>query len=202
MDVEGGLYHLLSLVGTLALTKKFYSYGKYKQKKINYPIIDMHYKDKKVLNQLSLAINKIIDKNTVIVCIGTNKIVGDSLGPVVGTLLKRNNFSHPVYGTLENPIHALNLEESLKNITSKHPYSNLLAIDAAVGCARNIGNIRVRRGSIYPGKGAGKKLPSVGNCSIVGIVEEFDKTHLQNVSLDFVMELAELISSSIVLSYK
>ena len=37
-----------------------------------------------------------------IVCIGTDKCIADSLGPLVGTMLTKNNICIDVYGTLEN----------------------------------------------------------------------------------------------------
>ena len=37
---------------------------------------------------LSSIIKDVIDENTVIVCIGTDRAIGDALGPLVGTMLK------------------------------------------------------------------------------------------------------------------
>ena len=53
----------------------------------------------------------------VFVCIGTDRSTGDSLGPLIGTLLVEKNI-HPfhIYGSLENPIHALNLADKLSEI--------------------------------------------------------------------------------------
>ena len=50
----------------------------------------------------------------IFVCIGTDRSTGDSLGPLVGYKLKylsKNNIY--IYGTLENPIHAKNMVDSL-----------------------------------------------------------------------------------------
>ena len=56
-----------------------------------------------------------------IVCIGTDRSTGDSLGPLVGTMLQEKTLSHfHVYGTLEEPIHAVNLEEKINAIRSIH----------------------------------------------------------------------------------
>ena len=56
----------------------------------------------------------------VFVCIGTDRSTGDSLGPLIGTLLEEKSI-HPfhVYGTLDHPIHALNLAEKLIEIKDK-----------------------------------------------------------------------------------
>ncbi|NSJ87437.1 DUF1256 domain-containing protein [Blautia hansenii] len=46
----------------------------------------------------------------VILCIGSDRITGDSLGPLVGHSLSRFSLPHArVYGTLDRPVHALNL---------------------------------------------------------------------------------------------
>ena len=66
--------------------------------------------------EIAEFLKKYIKPQTIIVCIGTDKCIGDCLGPLVGTLLKENSFPIPIYGTLANPIHALNLEKSIYEI--------------------------------------------------------------------------------------
>ena len=54
-----------------------------------------------------------------------------------------------------------------------------------------------------PGKGVGKKLPQIGHYSIVGIVDKIDENNrfsFNNVRLSFILELAEIISLSLLLS--
>ena len=139
----------------------------------------VNYKREDVTHILSSILKNIISDNTVIICIGTDRAIGDALGPLVGTMLKNSDFKYPVYGTLDNPIHALNIYESIEKIKSKHSSSQFLAIDACLGSASNIGNIQIREGPILPGKGVGKKLPQVGTYSIVGIVDKIDENILQ-----------------------
>ena len=139
----------------------------------------------------------------IFLCIGTDRAIGDSLGPLVGTMLKNSNYKYPVYGTLDKPIHALNIYESLDMIKKKHPNGNFLAIDACLGAKGNIGNLQIRKGPILPGKGVGKKLPEIGNYSIVGIVDKVDENNkfsFNNVRLSFILELAEIVALSIILS--
>ena len=51
----------------------------------------------------------------VFVCIGSDRITGDSLGPLVGHQLSRYHWKNIyVYGTLNEPVHALNLETTLE----------------------------------------------------------------------------------------
>ena len=93
----------------------------------------VNYSDDDVIQMLSSVLKTIINENTIVVCIGTDRAIGDTLGPVVGTILKNSNFKYPVYGTLDNPIHALNIYESLDTIKNTHIQGNFLAIDACLG---------------------------------------------------------------------
>lgn len=163
----------------------------------------INYKQDNVVQVLSTTLKNIIDENTVVVCIGTDRAIGDTLGPLIGTMLKNSDFKFPVYGTIEKPIHALNIYECIDEIKNTHPNGNFLAIDACLGSKSNIGVIQIREGPILPGKGVGKKLPQIGHHSIVGIVDKIDENNkfsFNNVRLSFILELAEIISLSILLS--
>ena len=109
----------------------------------------------------------------VFMCIGTEKVFSDSLGPRVGTLL---NESMPtpafVYGMKEQNITAENLLYCYSFIKSMHPESKIVVIDAAVGSPEQIGKIQISDGGITPGAATNKNLPLVGDISIVGIVAD------------------------------
>jgi putative sporulation protein YyaC len=163
----------------------------------------VNYKKENVAQVLSLILKDIINENTIVICIGTDRSIGDALGPLVGTMLKNSDFKYPVYGTLDNPIHALNIYESIEEIKRLHPKGEFLAIDACLGSKNSIGNIQIRKGPILPGKGVGKKLPQVGSFSIVGIVDKIDENNrfsFNNVRLSFVLELAETVALSLLLA--
>ena len=49
----------------------------------------INYKKENVVQVLSSIIKDVIDENTVIVCIGTDRAIGDALGPLVGTKIGR-----------------------------------------------------------------------------------------------------------------
>ncbi len=53
------------------------------------------------------------DLPPVVLCIGTDRVTGDSLGPLVGTFLHAYGSDRylSIYGTLDFPVHALNLED-------------------------------------------------------------------------------------------
>ena len=150
-------------------------------------------------------LKKFFNGDTTVVCIGTDKCIGDSLGPLVGSLVKEKDPDFPIYGTLDDPIHAVNLKDKILYLKTKYPNNFFIAIDACLGDEDTIGNIQVRHSPIYPGKGVGKKLPSVGHISIIGIVDS-PKGHnamsLHNVRLSFVMKIAKVISESLLIATK
>ena len=50
-------------------------------------------------------------------CIGTDRSTGDALGPMTGSFLTQLvSFPFQVVGTLDNPLHALNLEETVAEL--------------------------------------------------------------------------------------
>ncbi len=139
--------------------------------------------------------------NIVIVCIGTDRSTGDSLGPLIGYKLKNLRFDNVyVYGTLEKPVHAKNLEDTLKHIHDTHNKPLIIAIDACLGKMDHIGYVTITKGSLKPGAGTNKELPAVGDISIMGIVNVggfMEMLVLQNTRLDIVMKMADIISSGI-----
>lgn len=137
----------------------------------------------------------------VFVCIGTDRSTGDSLGPLIGTLLAEKPI-HPfhVYGTLEDPIHALNLTEKLLDIQTKHRNPFIIGIDACLGRLKSVGIIQMGSGPIKPGAGVNKELPAVGDIHITGIVNVsgfMEYFVLQNTRLNLVMKMAKTIASGI-----
>lgn len=135
----------------------------------------------------------------VIVCIGTDRATGDSLGPLVGYKLKNLTYDKvTLYGTLDLPVHAKNLEETLSVITEKHTDALVIAIDACLGAAQNVGCISLGEGAIKPGAGVKKELPPVGHLHITGIVNFsslMNMVVLQNTRLSLVMKMADTMAS-------
>lgn len=107
----------------------------------------------------------------VFACLGTDRSTGDALGPLVGQrLLELGVDEHQVVGTLERPLHALNLAERLADLAARHPAPLVVAVDAAVGPAAAVGGLAVRLGGVLPGHGVGKRLPVVGRLAVLGVV--------------------------------
>ncbi|OOB80554.1 MAG: spore protease YyaC [Epulopiscium sp. Nuni2H_MBin003] len=137
----------------------------------------------------------------VLICIGTDRATGDSLGPLIGYKLKDFNHSNiHIFGTLDKPVHAKNLIDTLAFIKLSYPNALTICIDACLGSAEHVGCISIGEGSIRPGAGVKKDLPAVGNLHIIGIVNissQINMTVLQNTRLSLVMQMADLISSGI-----
>lgn len=133
----------------------------------------------------------------VIVCIGTDRSTGDSLGPLTGTKMHNLN-SHPhIYGTLDNPVHATNLQETLKVIQSTHLNPYIIAIDACLGKLENVGCVSIGLGPVKPGAAVSKDLPPVGDAYITGIVNVggfMEHLVLQSTRLNLVMKMADTIA--------
>lgn len=138
-------------------------------------------------------------KEFVVVNIGTDKCIGDCLAPMVGTILDSKGYPN-IEGTLDNPIHALNIATSLSTIEFKYENPFILGIDACIGDFNDIGKIQLRNRALRPGEGVGKSLPKVGDMSIVGVVDdaEVSTSFVQRpIRLSFIVKLAERIAKCI-----
>ena len=139
-----------------------------------------------------------LGKLPVVLCIGSDRVTGDCLGPIVGQMLVERGANAFVYGTLTHPITALNLKDAVKHIKAAHGDRKVLAIDSSVGKIADVGKIRIAFGSIAPGSADGKKLPKVGDVSITATVTDPKKTPLSAVRLGTVYALANRITSRII----
>jgi len=137
-----------------------------------------------------------LGKLPVVLCIGSDRVTGDCLGPIVGQMLVERGAPAFVYGTLTRPVTPLYLKNAGKNIKDAHS-DKVLAIDSSVGRTADIGKIRIAFGSIAPGSADGKKLPKVGDVSITATVTDPRKTPLSAVRLGTVYSLAVDITERI-----
>jgi putative sporulation protein YyaC len=131
-------------------------------------------------------------------CIGTDRSTGDALGPLVGQRLLTLGFDPDgVVGTLETPLHALNLASRMRPLVDHPARPLVVAVDAALGSTASVGSIVLRRGGLRPGQGVGKDLPAVGELSLTATVNvqagALDMQILQSTRLFLVQELAEMI---------
>lgn len=112
-------------------------------------------------------------KETVVICIGSDRVSGDMLGPMVGSSLKEKyRLACPVYGSVGESVNGLNLEEYLKMIGERHRGSSIIAVDAALGKGSDVGTVRLKRGGIKAGGALERKGENVGDIGVIGVVAE------------------------------
>ncbi len=153
-----------------------------------------------LIQRLKLLL-KPADRRIAVVCIGTDRSTGDALGPLVGTSLSRHQHEQfDVYGTLESPVHAMNLEETLHRINHVSHPPFVIGIDACLGQVSSVGCIQIGEGPVRPGAGVNKQLPPVGDIHITGIVNVggfMEYFVLQNTRLHLVMSMSDIIAFSL-----
>lgn len=98
-------------------------------------------------------------------CIGTDRCIGDALGPITGTILEKKGYN--VLRTISKPVHAQNIDGVIEKIKVSDDF--VIAIDASVTSSSDrVGQIIVQDSQLSPGLGVGKNLPKVGDISIIG----------------------------------
>lgn len=153
-----------------------------------------------------LSANNVLNKDLIILCIGTDRSTGDSLGPIVGHKLLPMIKTHDninLFGTLENPVHAKNLEKHIKTINNSYDNPFIIAIDSSLGKQTHVGYLSIENSSLKPGAGVNKSLPAVGDVSITGIVNisgMLEYMVLQSTRLSLVITMADIIYKSLYLS--
>ncbi|WP_070120011.1 spore protease YyaC [Bacillus marinisedimentorum] len=172
-------------------------------KKENY--YRVHHDEEDAVQILSAKIAEMIPSKSprpiAIVNIGTDRSTGDSLGPLIGTFLQEKapaNFH--VYGTLDDPVHAVNLDEKLTHIKKDLVMPYIIGIDACLGRLKSVGVITLGEGPVKPGAGVNKELPDVGDIHLTGIVNVsgfMEFFVLQNTRLSLVMKMARSIADSL-----
>lgn len=173
----------------------------------------IHIEDRLATNKLKQKITTMLEKlytdnhnDLIIICVGTDRSTGDALGPLTGSQL--NKFISPeipVFGTLEEPVHATNLQENIEYINNKYINPFILAIDAGLGKNGSIGSIKIKPSPLNPGSGVNKDLPLVGNMHITGLVNIggcMEYFVLQSTRLNLVMKMAKTISRGVNWSLK
>jgi putative sporulation protein YyaC len=140
-----------------------------------------------------------------LLCIGTDRSTGDALGPLTGAKLQLLHKSCPIFGTLDDPVHATNLLTKLDMIHQQFPQAFIIAIDACLGKLDNVGSVTIGRGSLKPGAAVNKDLPSVGDAYITGVVNVggfMEHMVLQSTRLSLVMKMADTIAHGVSLGLR
>jgi putative sporulation protein YyaC len=162
------------------------------------------YNDQQLYPELVANLSSLLsgyESKLVVICIGSDRSIPDCLGPLVGTMLEEAGTALPVYGTLEQPVHARNLAAKIGLIKTRYAGFIELAIDASLGRKGEIGQIEIKQGALYPGRALNKDLPPIGNISILGKVGCFQGRYShENVTsgrLGMIYQMARLIACGI-----
>lgn len=150
--------------------------------------------------EISKALSLLYDNDKpVIVCIGSDLVVGDSLGPYVGTMLNEKLKGKAfVYGSLNSPITAKEVSVIERDIKNLHPNSKIIVIDAAVGNSYEVGYVKILDKGIKPGLGVKKDLPRIGDVSIIGIVSDMENSSAFLTRFSLVYKLANDIVEGVI----
>lgn len=134
-------------------------------------------------------------RTPVILCIGSDKFIFDSLGAIVGHLLVSTQINAYVYGTLDKPVNALNLKGVYDFIRKKHFGSPVIAVDSCIGS--EVGKITVG-GAICPASARGVDLGKIGDVSVTGVTSRsMDKTVALGNVYKMAQRIAALIASAV-----
>ncbi|MEW6080767.1 MAG: spore protease YyaC [Bacillota bacterium] len=163
-----------------------------------------------VVNRLTRAIRMLAEdmrgqcSPCVVLCIGSDRSTGDALGPLVGSRLQASRLlDERVWGTLDEPVHAINLMDVLSGLRARWKSPFLVAVDASLGSPEHVGTVAVGKGPLRPGAAVNKDLPTVGQMFITGTVNVggfMEYAVLQSTRLSLVVKMAEIISASLVMA--
>ena len=145
----------------------------------------------------------------VFLCIGTDRITGDSFGPLVGYKLK-NVLNHikkiHVIGDLDETVSNQNILNAINYIEKNYKNPFIVSIDSALSIRRNVGDIIVSKKGVYLGTSIRNKKVYIGDMSIQGVVAkntcvaQYNFRRLQNTNLGLVMKMADTVASGIISS--
>lgn len=157
------------------------------------------------LTTLKREIIKHSKDNRILLCIGTKNCIGDSLGPLVGEILKKQlrEKNIQVLGNMKESISYNNINNTLEMINNKYKNPYIIAVDSALSKKEYIGSIVTIKENIVLGSALGKCRYKIGNIGIKGIVGEKRETlrenliSLRTVPKETIMSLAFKISEQI-----
>ena len=157
----------------------------------------------KFANDLKICLNDLKNEysNLAILCVGTDKIMGDAIGPIVGSNLKHlENEYLQVFGTRNNTLDFNNAKEILNNIYDNFEKPYIITIDAALSNKRKVGEIVLNKGFIKIGKALNKSICFYSNTNINCVVGRNiecginNLEALKNVDEKSIYEMSQIIS--------
>ena len=145
----------------------------------------------------NLKLKMDMKKDVIFFCIGTDRVIGDCLGPITGSFLKNMYDNEKVFGDLENNLTYENILKKIDEINLKFEDPYIVAIDSALSSEDNICKIFVDEEGINFGKGLDKNINCIGDIGIKVVVgkdyndNELNFKTLQNMSLSRIIKLSK-----------
>ncbi len=169
-------------------------------------IIDCSLNDKAVTNINNTTILNNY-KNITFICIGTNLIIGDAFGPIVGSVLKntigkKNRIK--IIGDLKNCITYNNIKDKIKNIKKMYSNDIIIVLDSAISHKSDIGKVFIQNRGLKYGESLKKENECIGDISIKAVVCEqmYDNIsnfkNLTQVSENQIQNVCSLVSLGII----
>lgn len=145
------------------------------------------------------CLNKYVEKDREIIffCIGTDRVIGDCVGPITGSLLKNKYGNKNIYGDLEENLTYENIEDKLNEVNLKYSNPYIIAIDAALSSNEDIGKFYVDNKGINYRKSLNSKNLKIGDIGIKVVVgkdyndSELNFKVLQNISLNNIVKISK-----------
>ena len=138
-------------------------------------------------------------------CIGSEKISGDCIGPIVGTLLKEKyRIPYPVLGTEDNSVNGANIRAYRDNIKKYFPDYKIIAVDSAVGDDKDLWTLKIREGGVRAGGALNPSVEYYGEVGILAVVGSKSGNVLDNLlsaPYSKIVDCAERIAKTIVKAF-
>ncbi len=158
------------------------------------------------------------NKNIIFLCIGTSKIMGDSIGPIVGTNLKKDlkkylkfkrnlnieNNNIKIIGDMSNNFSYNNIEDNIKIIKNTSKNNFIIVIDSALSSENNIGKIFVHNRGMKYAEALKRNNEIIGDMSIKAVVGKNTQnrfknfTILKNISSQRIITMSNIVSKGII----
>jgi putative sporulation protein YyaC len=150
-----------------------------------------------------ITINK-GNKNIVFLCIGSNRIIGDAFGPVVGSILKKqfkNTDEIEIIGNLDDVVTYNNIAERINENNKDNKL--IIVVDSALSHKANIGKVFIQNRGLKYAESLKKKNKTIGDISIKAVVGENENNSLKNfynlqkVSIERIYGMCNIVSNGI-----
>jgi len=152
------------------------------------------------VDKIAKELASIIDDIPIVLCLGSDRVLQDCLGPMIGSTLVEQGYPSYVYGTLDAPICCQNLEYAYQFIKATHPYKKLLVVDASsTKDQERLGKIVLAQDY----KPLNPKLQDIelsANWFLFGVCSMYNNTFPQmaGTRLAIIQKLAETMSTALI----